>query len=325
MAQVIEELRPEQIDDIEKAALTGISKMDIDTMIEFVHQGFRKRNYSHMDLYRKYVNQRWNVFDLDFTQDRIDWTQKMTPEERETFLMVASGFHHGERQVEVDLVPFMMGGSDEEKIFITSQLEDEARHTVFFDRFYREVVGLEGEGILGILDGSYQFITETFLGPFGLLAYLADDLRKDPENPSKRVGFATLYHIWIEGVLALAVMKITLSYARQRGFLPGYYTGFTATCRDESRHVQFGLGYILQELEKDPSLVAEVQNVFRTVISMSGAASRYIMFETIGWSYEMIRELFGVQIERKLRLLGVSLPDDVVEMMNALQPQVAGG
>src|SRR5688572_33300785 len=69
----------------------------------------------------------------------------MTEDERDAFINIASGFHHGERQVEVDLVPFMMAGTEEDKIFISSQIEDEARHTVFFDRFYREVVGLEGD------------------------------------------------------------------------------------------------------------------------------------------------------------------------------------
>jgi len=106
---------------------------------------------------------------------------QMTPEERDSFLAIASGFHHGERQVEVELPTFMLGASEEEKIYITSQIEDEARHTVFFDRFYREVVGLEGSTIMEVLDNSYQWVSEVFVGPFGLLAYLADAVRNNPE------------------------------------------------------------------------------------------------------------------------------------------------
>jgi hypothetical protein len=37
-----------------------------------------------------------------------------------------------------------------------------------------------------------------------------------------------------------------------RGFLPAYYTGFTATCRDESRHVQGGMRYLQDAVRKDP-------------------------------------------------------------------------
>jgi len=44
---------------------------------------------------------------------------------------------------------------------------------VFFDRFYREVVGLQGDDIMDILDASFPWVAETFVGPFGLLAYQA--------------------------------------------------------------------------------------------------------------------------------------------------------
>ena len=110
--------------------------------------------------------------------------------------------------------------SEDYKVFLTSQLEDEARHTVFFDRFYRDVVGLDGDGIMDVLDGSWPYIQETFVGPFGLLAYLTDDLRRDPYDKHLQMKYATTYMIWIEGVLALAVMKITLNYARDFRVLP---------------------------------------------------------------------------------------------------------
>jgi ribonucleoside-diphosphate reductase beta chain len=109
--------------------------------------------------------------------------------------------HHGERQVEAELAPLFFGVPEDCKIFLSSQLEDEARHTVFFDRFYREVVGLTGDGIMDVLDGSWQWIQEVFVGPFGLLSYLTDELRRDPYNKN---------------------------FARDRQVLPAYYTGFAA-------------------------------------------------------------------------------------------------
>jgi len=42
-------------------------------------------------LYRRYLKQRWDVYDLDFTQDKIDWTERMTEAERHSFLAIASG------------------------------------------------------------------------------------------------------------------------------------------------------------------------------------------------------------------------------------------
>src|SRR5882672_4263139 len=161
MAKTIEEVSRFQI--VEDTDLVGMGKVHIDEVIEYVHTGFKKLPLP-LDLYKRYLKQRWNVYELDFTQDAIDWHEKMTEEERTAFIEISSGFHHGERQVEVDLVPFMMAGTEDEKIYISSQIEDEARHTVFFDRFYKEVVGVPGETIMEVLDHSYQWLTETFVG-----------------------------------------------------------------------------------------------------------------------------------------------------------------
>jgi hypothetical protein len=145
--------------EIEGQDLQGIRQVDIDDVIEYVHHGLRKLP-DFVTLYRKYLKQRWDVYDLDFTQDRIDWTEKMTDDERESFVGIASGFHHGERQVEIELPVFMIGATEEEKLHIAAQIEDEARHTVFFDRFYREVVGIEGEDIMTVLDKSFPWVQE---------------------------------------------------------------------------------------------------------------------------------------------------------------------
>jgi ribonucleoside-diphosphate reductase beta chain len=309
---------------VEETDLQGIGSVDVDDVIEYVHEGARKHP-TYLDLYRRYLKQRWDVYDLDFTQDRIDWQEKMTDEEREAFLLVASGFHHGERQVEVDLVPFMLGGTDDQKIYISSQIEDEARHTVFFDRFYREVIGLKGDTIPELLDASYQWVGETFVGPFGLLAAIADDLRLDPENVAKRVRYATLYMMWIEGVLALSVMKITLGFGRARNILPAYYSGFTATCRDEARHVQFGMRFLADALAADPTMEAEIHAALRTLFAMGGAVSRIENLEPIGWTVDQVGALMMEQLGRKLRILGLQLPEDLQSLLSLLQPTLTGG
>src|SRR5213080_637834 len=230
-----------QVREIEDSSLEEVLHVDIDDVIEYVHKDLRSLP-DFTTLYRKYLKQRWDVYDLDFSQDKIDWQEKMTEEERQSFIAVASGFHHGERQVEIELPVFMIGASEEEKLHIAAQIEDEARHTVFFDRFYREVVGLKGDDIMDILDASFPGVSETFVAPFGLLA--------------------------------LAVMKVTLSYPRWRGFLPAYYTGFTATCRDESRHVQGGMRYLQDAVRKDPKMINEIHDTLRTILFVSGVNSR---------------------------------------------------
>ena len=317
-------LSDEQVRTIEESGLREVLGVDIDDVIEYVHRDL-KALPDFTTLYRKYLKQRWDVYELDFCQDKIDWTEKMTEDERQSFLAIASGFHHGERQVEIELPVFMIGASEEEKLHIAAQIEDEARHTVFFDRFYREVVGLEGDDIMDILDASFPYVSETFVGPFGLLAYQADEVRRNPHDERARVRYGTNYFLWIEGVLALSVMKVTLSYARWRGFLPAYYTGFTATCRDESRHVQGGMRYLQQAVRKDPTMINEIHATLRTILALSGVASREIVYEPLGWTEAEVRMLFFQQLRRKLNDVGIDLAPDLVDLLEQVQPTLAGG
>src|ERR1700760_1548383 len=294
-------LSDEQVREIEESNLADVLKVDIDDVIEYVHKDL-KALPDFTTLYRKYLKQRWDVYDLDFSQDVIDWQEKMTEDERQSFIAVASGFHHGERQVEIELPVFMIGASEEEKLHIAAQIEDEARHTVFFDRFYREVVA-----------------------PFGLLAYQAEELRKNPYDERARVRYGTTYFLWIEGVLALSVMKVTLSYARWRGFLPAYYTGFTPTRRDESRHVQGGMKYLQDAVRKDPTMIKEIHETLRTILILAGGPSREVIYEPLGWTQEEVRMLMFHQLGRKLNDVGISLPPDLQAMVGSVQPVLARG
>jgi len=317
-------LTEDQVREIEETGLDGVLHVDIDDVIEYVHKDLKSLP-DFTTLYRRYLKQRWDVYDLDFSQDVVDWTEKMTEAERESFIAIASGFHHGERQVEIELPVFMIGASEEEKLHIAAQIEDEARHTVFFDRFYREVVGLQGDDIMAVLDASFTWVSETFVGPFGLLAYQADEVRRNPYDERARVRYGTNYFLWIEGVLALSVMKVTLSYARWRGILPAYYTGFTATCRDESRHVQGGMRYLQQSVRKDPTMINEIHNTLRTILASSGVVSRRIYYEPLGWTDEEVRVLFRQQLRRKVNDVGIDLPPDIEDKLDRAEPVLAGG
>ena len=94
--------------------------------------------------------QRWATQDLDFTQDRIDWHERISPEERFERMYGLSAFFIGEQRVTDELGPLMRAAPTEEmRIFLSTQIADEARHVRFFDRFYSEVGVLEGADGLG--------------------------------------------------------------------------------------------------------------------------------------------------------------------------------
>jgi len=319
-----------------QSPLQKIDQVDIDTLhtdfhvdqvIDYVHEGLRDIDTDYaMELYRKFEQQRWQVHELDFTQDRVDWQEKLSNRQKEAFLAIATGFHHGERQVAVDIIPIISAvPKDEHKIFLTSHLEDESRHTVFFDRFYREVVGFASDGIQDTLDQSYQYMSETFIGSFGFLAYLTDQIRLNPNDRRLLVSALTNYQLWIEGVLALSVMKVTLSFCKKFQVLPAFHKGFLATTRDESRHVYFGMKLLKELISEDPSLVPVVYDTVYTMLNMSSTYTTLIDYTPLGVERLFVRATMIENLKKKLNMLEIPIPRELQAMIDAIQPEAAAG
>lgn len=314
-----------QIDEVDIETLHH--QYDVDGVIRYVHEGFSGVDRAYpLALYRKYEAQRWKISDLDFTRDKIDWQNALSDVQRDTFLRIATGFHHGERQVAVDIVPLLLAvPRDEHKLYMTSQLEDETRHTIFFDRFYREVVGFEATDIMDTLDQSYQYMSETFIGSFGYLAYVADQLRRHPDDRRLLASAITNYHLWIEGVLALSVMKITLGFCKRQNVLPGFHKGFLATTRDESRHVVFGMKLLKELIADDPSLKSVVYDTIVTMLSMGSTYTQIIDYSALLVERENVRDIMMNNLHKKLNMVGIPIPDKLAAMISTVQPETAAG
>src|SRR6266852_721104 len=77
---------------------------------------------------------------LDFTLDRQDWLDASDMDRKAT-LWSHRLFFNGEERVTSTLAPFVWAAPTPEiEIFLSTQMVDEARHTVFFDRWWHEVV-----------------------------------------------------------------------------------------------------------------------------------------------------------------------------------------
>src|SRR3954451_16066991 len=100
----------------------------------------------YTQLYALWERQQWATQDIDFTQDRIDWHERIGEEERFQRMYGLSSFFIGEQRVEAELAPLLRAVPDEDmRMFLATQIADEARHVAFFDRFYAEVGVLESE------------------------------------------------------------------------------------------------------------------------------------------------------------------------------------
>jgi ribonucleoside-diphosphate reductase beta chain len=266
---------------------------------------------SYSQLYELWERQQWRTQDLDFTQDRVHW-HNFPEEERFQRMYGLSSFFIGEQRVADELGPMMRAAPTEEmRIFLCTQIADEARHVAFFNRFYDEVGVLESNTLEERLEETSAHLNPQFHVLFDeLLKGKVDRLARNPEDLETLVEAVTLYHMIIEGMLALTGQHFIISYNEENGTLPAFVEGFNNVARDEHRHVAFGARFLREMAEADGRYLDAIQ---RTLVEAGPAADGVL---TPPW-YEEGMELFGVSLEetrafamkaleRRLKVIGLA-------------------
>ncbi|MDO9355684.1 MAG: ribonucleotide-diphosphate reductase subunit beta [Solirubrobacteraceae bacterium] len=216
------------------------------------------QNISYSDLYARWERGHWLATEIDFTQDRIDWQEKLTPEERKAALWFFALFFHGEDEVADDLSPYVEAAPlEEQTYFLTTQQVDESRHSVFFNRFMHEVVGL-GDGSAGSgLDATKGYLTWGHKETFRNLANVAQQLRTD-KSKYKFAEAITNYHIVVEGTLAQPGQHMIEAWLERADVLPGFLDGLRNIAIDEQRHIAFGMKTLADLYQEDPEGIGDV-------------------------------------------------------------------
>lgn len=252
---------PDAVERVEKASLPQLADIHIDDVYRQMDWLLASRP-TPLDLYNRWENQNWSTQDLDFTQDREHWESMTGVFEgfREELQRSFTLFFVGEQAVTDTLSPLVHAAPDEQsRIFLSTQLVDEARHSVFFMRFFGEVIGIRG-GLSEALGSVKDRVVGAFRTIFDDdLVKAVDAVRRDPSDYGAWVEGITTYHLVIEGMLALTGQKYLLGVVRELGILPAFYTGFTAVARDESRHVNFGVRALLEAGLKDTEHLDRVE------------------------------------------------------------------
>src|SRR5712692_7754672 len=142
---------------LETASLTQLQQTPIDNVLNIIDQGLVHLP-SYRELYYRWERQQWRAQDIDFTGDRKQWEDM--PQDRRTMRMYSlSSFFQGEACVTDTLAPYITAMPDEEmRIFVITQLVDEARHTVFFARFFNEVLGVDKNSLEDMLEVARQYM-----------------------------------------------------------------------------------------------------------------------------------------------------------------------
>src|SRR3954467_6621325 len=84
-----------------------------------------------------------------------------------------------------------------------------------------------------------------------MLSGRVDRLAQDPGDLETLVEAIPLYHMVIEGMLALIGQHFIITYNEDMDTLPGFVEGFNNIARDEHRHVAFGARFLREMASTD--------------------------------------------------------------------------
>ena len=210
---------------------------------------------SYEQLYALWERQNWRAHELDFSVDREHWLVSPAESQRHTAFSIGS-FYVGEERVTADLAPFLLAApSGEVEAFLATQLVDEMRHAVFFDRFANEVMGLES----GSFRARLHEIEDRMLGPWRFLfddslRDIADRIKAKPDDLELFVEGIVTYHMVTEGVLAMPGQRIMIEYTADHDLYPGFNRGFRLVEQDEHRHIAFGVRFLKDVCDDRPEM-----------------------------------------------------------------------
>jgi ribonucleoside-diphosphate reductase beta chain len=319
-----------RVEDTPLNQLVNVSIEDVQTQMDAL---LAPENDS-ASFYRRWETQQWAVSDLDFEQDRRDWGN-IPPPVRSSLKGTMTLFFVGEQIVTDTLAPVLHAAPHEdERIFLATQVADEARHAVFFDRYFAEVLGHEG----GIHAAMVNFGPATRRGYqevfYHALPEAIDRCRLDPKDPVAFVEAVVVYHLIIEGYLALGGQRTTLRLLRRIGILPGFVSGFTAVARDESRHIGFGVLALRRRVLENPEMARviarKVQELLPAAVSVVVGPDEKLPFDDVSEVPEPFRvdpleaRAFAIEsLTKRLRSaeLSEAAVQDVASRMSDLYEQ----
>jgi ribonucleoside-diphosphate reductase beta chain len=265
------------------------------------------------ELYDLWERQQWQTQELDFSQDREDWHQRIPEEERFQRMYGLSSFFIGEQKVAEELGPIMRAApTEDQKVFLCTQIADEARHVRFFERFYREVGVLEADGLSDMLAETSAHLNADFGRLFDeMLGRRTERLSQEPDDTEALVEAVTLYHMVIEGMLALTGQHFIMEFNERENTLPGFVEGFGNVARDEHRHVAFGSVFLRDKASEDERYKTAIRRTLEESLPVADGvfsppwAEGGDDFELFGYSLAETKQFAGTCLMRRLKVIGL--------------------
>jgi ribonucleoside-diphosphate reductase beta chain len=188
------------------------------------------------ELYYRWEKQQWAVAEVGVERDREIW-QGMRPFVRQEVLNALAELEVGEVCVTETLSSLMdFAPEADDRLYLCTQIADEARHVRFFQTYLLANTGQEE-----LVDGLAAGVPTSYAEHFEpVLRAVTGAVRERGGDPVAWHEALIYYHLATEGVLATTVMRNVRQLARTMG-MDALDVGLTNVTRDESRHVTFGL------------------------------------------------------------------------------------
>jgi ribonucleoside-diphosphate reductase beta chain len=202
--------------------------------------------------------------------------------------------------------------TEDQRIFLGTQIADEARHVRFFERFYREVGVLESDELSQMLTETSEHLNDNFSRLFDeMLKRRTDRLAAEPEDTEALVEAITLYHMVIEGMLALTGQHFIMDYNEREDTLPAFVEGFQNVARDEHRHVAFGSVVLREKAREDDRYKQAIQRTLEESLPVADGvlsppwAPAEDDWELFGYSLTDTRRFAATCLTRRLKVIGL--------------------
>jgi ribonucleoside-diphosphate reductase beta chain len=264
-------------------------------------------------LYELWERQQWQSHTIDLSGDRADW-EAMDPELRSQLSWNLSSFFIGEERVTTQFSGLVMAyESQSEEAFLATQQVDEARHAQHFNRFYEQVLGIDGS-FEDRLQEARRHLSPAFVEMFdGTLVDWGKRLIENPKDMEAKVDFVTLYHMIIEGTLALTGQWFLTDYMERKGILQGWVEGFRLISQDEHRHVAYGT-WFLREKAKDPAFKARIAQRLAELVPLAAAVLVPLDadpedYAILDYTMEESNTFAFNALNRRLKVIGIDIGD----------------
>jgi ribonucleoside-diphosphate reductase beta chain len=225
----------------------------------------------------------WDPERIPVAEDRRDW-ERLTPEQREQLVKICSLFYEGEASV-ADTLPWWMIAmpNPDRRMFLATQVLEEVKHTEFFARYFREVLG--GVDTTSYLTAEYRRVLVDELRTRGR-AIGSALLNSDAAELERALvlGFAHYMGV-IEGMMAVSGYDYFDEMLRIRGIFPQLLEGVRLIRADEGRHITHGMDYLREKLAEGSDYAEAVRQLFTQESSKIPARTDFV-FEPNGFGLD---------------------------------------